>query len=110
MLASLDGGDEQELTFVKREGANYPGNVGHYPGTTLQETIRALIDRCAYVNAQRHCAENLQAIAGLRYALRALELRAARMHGITIALPLDGIELLGTCAQCGHIACVHQKR
>jgi hypothetical protein len=48
-LLSLDGGEPQILTFVKREGEGYPGNVGHHPGTTLQEVLRAEIDRGMYV-------------------------------------------------------------
>lgn len=44
-LRSLDGEQLNRLVFVKREGPSYPGNVGHYPGTTMQEVLRALIDR-----------------------------------------------------------------
>jgi len=110
-LATLDGVLDQELTFVKREGANYPGNVGSHPGTTMQEVLRVLIDRCAYVNAQRPCDENRQVIASLRSALHVLELRAARAHGLSSAsLQSDGIELLDTCVTCGHIVCQHGDR
>lgn len=104
-LANLDGDGEGMLTFVKREGTLYPGNVGSHAGTTMQEVLRALIDRCRYVDRQRPCAENALVVADLRSALRTLELRAARIHGIAVDLPLDGIELLGTCATCGHVVC-----
>lgn len=43
------------LQFVKREGAKFPGNLGHYPGTTTQEVLRACIDRAGYVNRQIPC-------------------------------------------------------
>jgi hypothetical protein len=42
-LANLDGDGEDMLTFVKREGMLYPGNVGSHAGTTMQEVLRALI-------------------------------------------------------------------
>jgi hypothetical protein len=108
-LAYIDGAGEDVITFVKRCGERYPGNVGDHAGTTMQELLRAIIDRCVYVNAQRPCCENVRVIADLRSALRTLEQRAARMHGIAIELPFDGIELLNTCDRCGHVACPHVK-
>lgn len=48
--------------FVKREGEHFPGNVGHYPGTTMQEVLRVLIDRAKYVNSQIPCLETEMAI------------------------------------------------
>ena len=61
-LRRLDGPGVERLTFVKREGPRYPGNVGKHPGTTMQEVIRALIDRAEYVNAQIPNAETEAAI------------------------------------------------
>lgn len=52
-LSTLDGDDSPVvLTFVKRVGANYPGNESAYAGTTLQETLRACLDRLAYLDRQ----------------------------------------------------------
>jgi hypothetical protein len=33
ILSVYDGEGEQRLTFMKREGPGFPGNIGHYPGT-----------------------------------------------------------------------------
>lgn len=72
------------LTFVKREGSRYPGNVGHHAGTTSQEVLRALIDRAKYVNAQLPCAESEAVIGLLQSAMLLLEVRAARLKGAVI--------------------------
>lgn len=117
-LDVLDGRSEntkERLTFVKREGANYPGNLGHYPGTNMQEVLRALIDRTNYVNNQIKHGANYLVLAGLRAAIYHLEWRAAERHGRLSAFHklikestgenLDGIEKLPTCAKCGHIGC-----
>jgi hypothetical protein len=95
------------LTFVKREGSGYPGNVGHYPGTTMQEALRALIHRAKYVNAQIPCEETGQAIEHMRRAIELLELRAARRHGRTppIFKGTAFVEYHPTCPKCGHIGC-----
>lgn len=106
-LDSLDGPLEQILAFVKREGAKYPGNVGHHPGTTMQEVLRALVERAEYVNRQQPCAETELAIGQLKSALYLFEVRAARTHGRTLGLPLLDV-VLGTakCEMCGHVACL----
>lgn len=106
-LATLDGDVNQELVFVKRAGHLYPGNVGHHPGVTMQEVIRALIDRCCYVSSQQQCQENALTIRALREALHSLESRAARIHGLTLDVPVDKIELTPPCQTCGHIRCDH---
>lgn len=106
LLGSLDGGEPVSLVFVKRQGNGYPGNVGSHPGTTMQECLRALIDRAKYVNEQIPCAETLGAIDLMRSAVLLFELRAARRHGRE--LEVDGmtwLENLPTCAECGHIGC-----
>lgn len=106
LLDALDGGEQQRLVFVKREGRNYPGNVGYHPGLLTQEVLRALIDRCKYMNAQGSCAETNVIISALQTALLAFEVRAARCRGVAIDLPgLDNIEQIPTCPKCGHIQC-----
>ncbi len=109
-LASLDGGEPIRLTFVKRcePPERYPGNYNAHPGTTLQEVMRALIERCGYVNGQIPCAET-QAVAGLlETAILLLEVRAARVHNRSLDLAeLAGIDRLPTCSRCGHVDCEH---
>lgn len=107
VLESLDGDAPQRLTFVKREGPGFPGNSGSHPGTTMQEALRALIERAEYVNAQVPCAET-EAAAGLfKAALVLLEARAARRHERVA----DGFETLEEawtsrgCSRCGHVGC-----
>ena len=94
------------LQFVKREGEEYPGNIGHYPGTTTQEVLRALIDRTKYVDQQQHWSANDFVIDYLRRALYELELRAAYAAGKGLNIfHVDMIETLPTCSTCGHIWC-----
>lgn len=83
-LKMLDGDEQQELVFVKREGVGYPSNVGHHAGTILQEVWRASIDRLKYVDAQIAHSCNQQAIDHLRCALILLEKRAAERHGAIV--------------------------
>lgn len=105
-LNSLDGECEQTLTFVKREGPGYPGNVGSHPGTIMQEVLRALIERCEYVQRQVPCAETEAAANLLRAALWLFEARAARRHGRTLDLPLSAVVSgEGKCKTCGHVGC-----
>ena len=94
------------LTFVKRNSPpeKYPGNKTAYPGTTLQETIRAQIDRLKYVNKQQPDSRNLECISLARHMLFLLECRAASLHGRTLTIQsTEDIEDLPTCSQCGHI-------
>lgn len=109
-LASLDGGEEIILTHVKREGAKYPGNVGHYPGTTTQEICRAEISRIQYVDTQRPCDENKIIVEYFRQVIRALEYRAAREHNRKLKPTSVEIENDPICAVCGHIQCVGDCR
>ena len=106
-LAALDGGEPQILQFVKRIGAKYPGNEGApCGGVTIQEVLRALINRCEYVNGQVPCAETELDINLLRGALFLLETRARRRKGETLEMPsVVGVENEPTCAKCGHIRC-----
>lgn len=105
-LDSLDGPFPQRLVFVKREGAKYPENVGSHPGTTMQEVLRALIDRAEYVNNQIPCAETEAAIGLMKSAILLFELRAATRHGRHLQLDsLDAILACEKCVTCGHIGC-----
>lgn len=106
ILEALDGGEPQRLTFVKREGANYPGNVGTHPGLLTQEVMRALLDRCIYMNNQGSCAETDIIIANLRTAIMMFEVRAARCRGATVELAhASDLDSAPTCPKCGHIQC-----
>lgn len=113
------GNSVETLRFVKRIGSKYPGNEPPaYSGTTVQEVIRALIDRLHYVDAQidrtdevsksGHVA-NAGAIRDLRNALRWLEIRAAEERGDSAAASdifgMKEPELAGICDVCGHILC-----
>ncbi len=106
LLDCLDGGEPVVLTFVKREGDNFPFNVGHHPGTNVQEVLRALIDRTEYLNRQKPCAETEAAASNLRAALLLFEVRAARRHGRELDLQSTQ-ELMNaaTCPRCKHVGC-----
>lgn len=105
-LRQLDGDGEEIVTYVKREGDKYPGNVGHHPGTNLQEQIRAQIDRVKFLDEQDPCAENKVILVYFRNIIRRLEIRAAKRHGREPNYEWDdNIELLPTCPKCGHIGC-----
>jgi len=116
-LHQLDSKPDTEtkvtLRFVKREGSLYPGNVGHYAGTTIQDVCRVLIDRLKYVHHQIPCQENLEAMKSLREVIFRLEDRAAKRHKRKFyrssdARPFDDrdIEHDPFCPQCGHIGCM----
>lgn len=100
---------ENELIFVKREGDKYPGNVGSYPGTTMQEVLRALIERSSYVNNQNPCWETEQARFAMEKALVLFEMRAARCHNRLdefFFIPIrDVISGVNKCKHCGHVGC-----
>lgn len=98
----------QPLVFVKRcnPPEKYPGNFWYQAGTTMQEVLRALIDRIQYVNKQKPDPTNKLVLRAYREALILLELRAAGTHGRTIALSpeqREHIEELSSCEKCGHI-------
>lgn len=113
-LRRLDGVGYEILTFVKREGEGYPGNVGHHSGTTTQEVLRALIERAEYVDGQIPHKANHEVIGCLRRAIWELEGRAAERHGRLEAFlerfppgPVESydIETARTCDKCNHIGC-----
>lgn len=95
------------LTFVKREGEGYPGNVGHFSGTTTQEVLRALIDRTIYVNNQIPDPHNDFVLHYLRSSIFELESRAAERHGRALfhETLIKEIETMSVCEKCGHIGC-----
>ena len=104
-IASYDGGVPQVVTFMKRSGPGYPGNVGSCPGTNCQELFRVLIDRIKYLDRQIPCAENAESLECLRRALHLFESRAAKRHGIEMEMASTAIETMTTCPTCGHIVC-----
>lgn len=119
-LDSIDGELDQVLTFVKREGAGYPGNVGSYPGTLLQCVIRVMIARLKYLDNQIHHESNEENIRELREMLLRLEERAAERHELDFELFVvvgmhsgewgvgyEAIEKIPYCQKCGHIVCKH---
>lgn len=102
------------LLFVKRMGENYPGNESVNPGVTIQEVLRACIDRLYYVNNQIRCPESEAAIYNLRMAIYNLEIRAKRVKKKTLNITtIKEIETITTCITCGHIMCtenhIHEK-
>jgi hypothetical protein len=106
LAEALDGGEPQKVTFVKREGPNYPGNIGAHPGILTQEHLRIDLDRALYMYAQGSCAETDIIINCLRTAIFAFEVRAARCRETAINLAhLADIDKEPTCAICGHIQC-----
>lgn len=104
-------GADQSLIFVKRVGDKYPGNEDAYPGTTVQDVCRVLIDRLEYVNRQIPHNGNLRSILHLKQIIYELEDRAAennRLVGEFRQLTyrkLDEIHKLPVCKHCGHIVC-----
>jgi hypothetical protein len=104
-LDTLDGSDPQYLTFVKREGPGYPGNVGHWPGTNLQEVLRVCIDRVKYLDGQIPHMTNALVLAHLRSAIQWLESRAAQRHGRDQPQFTQQVELMPVCPKCGHVEC-----
>jgi hypothetical protein len=98
---------QNRLIFVKRDGPGYPGNVGHHPGTNMQEVLRALIDRVRYLDQQVLHPNNTLILAHLQLAIFYLEERAAERHHREPTFDVDTpeIEKLPVCAKCRHIGC-----
>ena len=115
LLKSFDGGEPILLTFVKRNNPpeKYPGNRDAYPGTQIQEVLRALIDRVVYVQRQGDAigyneVEDPLILSNFRESLWLLETRVRRIRkqpslGITAAR----IEHETACSECGHIRCLN---
>lgn len=112
-LQILDEEDDcswEHITFVKREGPDYPGNSGSWPGTTSQDIMRVLIARAKYVNRQKPHQVNELVVGNLRDCIWAFEERAAQQHNRTLperhTVRYD-VEHVPTCGKCGHIFCEH---
>jgi hypothetical protein len=107
LLDALGGLNDtkQILTYVKREGEGYPGNVGHYPGTTLQEVYRASIYRHKYLDNQVKDQANSNCIFHLRECIKNLETRAAHRHNRSTPKFDYAIENMICCPKCLHIGC-----
>ncbi len=109
LLDTLDGdGAKVPLVFVKRcdPPENYPGNVDAYPGVTLQEVLRACIERGHYVNGQFACEETTEAIECMQRVVLLLERRAKRRRDETLDdYTLEQAWRLPTCSTCGHVDC-----
>lgn len=105
-LNVLDGPSTQSLRFVKRVGPKFPGNTTAYSGTTMQEVLRAVIDRARYVNNQIPCAETSKVIVLCTEAVYQLELRAAVRHGRPTDFSVTDAVNESFCSECGHIRCV----
>ncbi len=81
LLNQLDSLQFTQLRFVKRVGEGYPGNQPPpYPGTNIQEVLRALIDRHQYLDGQYHHWINGVCVFLYRVAINLLEYRAAQRH------------------------------
>lgn len=100
---------KEELVFVKREGPKYPGNVGSHTGTTIQEVLRALLERCRYVNDQEFSVETWEAAKNIEDSIVLLEKRAAHRHGRHESfskIPVDDVIWgVNKCELCGHVGC-----
>jgi hypothetical protein len=92
------------LVFVKREGLNYPGNVGHHPGTTTQEVLRACIARAWYVNEQIPCWQTRLSIFLMSLVVWLYEQRASKRHGWRVPGISEAV-LSKPCSHCGHVCC-----
>jgi hypothetical protein len=103
-LNVLDDWGVECLRFVKREGANYPGNIGHHAGTTSQEVLRALINRAEYVNAQIPCWQTRLGILLMGVTIWLFEHRAAKRHNRKVPGLYESI-YGETCKTCGHVGC-----
>lgn len=104
-LKWLDAKGFETINFVKRMGENYPGNNSWYPGTNLQEFLRAGIDRIKYLEGQKSHWVNNIILANFRESIILLEHRAAERHNRILLLDNRFVEDLSTCNCCGHIEC-----
>ena len=96
---------KHRLRFVKRSGDKYPGNIGSYPGTTLQEVLRACHDRLQYVNNQIPCQATIDASQHIARAIFLLEVRAAKRHNRVMDFDMTTVLNGPFCPKCGHVGC-----
>ncbi len=114
LLNCLDGlpNEVRTLTFVKRcdlkNPKRFPGNTDSYPGTTLQNVIRAMLNRIRYLQNQVWAVENVFIIFSLKISLWLLEFRAARRHGKLFLKSMKFAEFEPMCKECGHTNCKHK--
>lgn len=108
-VAVLDGapGETAIRQYVKRIGDRYPGNMGPpYPGTIMQEDLRAIIERAEYVLIQTPCAETEAGIGLLKAAILLFEIRAKRVKGKTLDVEtVQEVIDAEVCPKCGHVLC-----
>ena len=102
LLTSFDGGAPIPLRFVKRNvpKEKYPGNDSAYPGTLMQEVLRALIERGEYVNNQFPCRQTEEVIGHFAQALWLLEQRHAERHGLPDEINEIDLESVATVPFC----------
>lgn len=91
------------LRFVSRVGANYPGNLDSFDGTTTQEVLRCLVDRAIYVNNQKFYWFTWLSIWLFRLAIWLYEKRAADIHKKPFSFKLSKIETYLSNDTDGHI-------
>ncbi len=120
-LTSLDVKDYQDsskydviVTYVKRTGPKYPGNINRnypkpYPGVTMQKIQRMQLDRIEYVDKQGSCIENKIVHFLWKVCNWLLEFRAARHNKILYLKSLDFAYKAKMCSICGHTVCNHHK-
>ena len=97
-----DKGGDLTLRFVMRVGDKYPGNKNTYPGTTLQEVLRACLDRVGYLHRQKRHWSNCFVYCFISFSIWFLELRAAHIHKRRVPNLLEAIH--GTCCpKCLHV-------
>lgn len=108
-LLVLDGTAPQYLRFVKRTGAEYPGNFGFYQGTNLQSVLRACRARTMYLQGQQWCIENVFVVMFVSLCLWLLEFRAGRRHGRWYWHSTRFAGTAPMCPTCGHTDCEHDR-
>lgn len=112
-LGELDGNSVfSTLQFVKRDNPTekYPGNTTAYPGTTIQEVSKVLIDRVKYLDNREPHEVNPEIIKKFREVIYLLEKRNADKKGISFDIPgrdifIENPENIETCNTCGHWFC-----
>lgn len=112
ILQSYDGEIEITLTFVKRNNPpeKFPGNKDSYPGTLIQEVIRALANRVEYVHNQTPHSFNYSIIYHLKMIMYLLEKRAAERHDRILKGTPEEIFQEEPCNICGHVQCKDHVR
>ncbi len=113
LLTYFDGPPEVQggvLTFVKRNDPpdKYPGNTTAYPGTQIQEVLRALVSRVQYVNNQVPCEQTSKVEDYLLRSIWLLEERHCERHGrpgTMDAVDVGTVDTVPFCQTCGHIMC-----